>query len=204
MLKKIIVLVAVLLMVPPAFGGWSKVVNPQTDTVDWEKESNGKDWQTKGEVWNWPATYDFMPICDMKVEMDVGFWIKVVNCTNSTLKVKQYAINTYKGTKTCKGYANVATEWKAAFTADGISCKNTTALAKTKFTAEDGKAGFDIKVQLTLGEVDMSKLTPLVGGGKCTPVGTVRLSVRPDIRPNYFMSSCTGDTYPTVTSEAPW
>jgi hypothetical protein len=99
MLKKMLVVTAVLLMAGTAFGGWnSKFTNPVDAnhpatfdrTVDWEVNTdNSNITQRKGEVWNWPASYDFVEIGKVNVRMEVGFWIKLDCKDNQNLTLKQ-------------------------------------------------------------------------------------------------------------------
>lgn len=228
MLKKIVVVAAILLMAGTVFGGWSanrwstqvpsktipdpcdsskQIPNPAYDdfnkanlgtdrTVDWEADGNHR--QRKGESWNWPATYDYVPITEVKVQMDVGFWIKVSDCsTNKVIKLKQRMINQYGGSVGCKAYTNVATQWKADFKKkDGIDLggyDKSAAVDPSTFDAAPG--GKDITIKLKMWNVDLAKLP---AGTNCLDIGTVVVSVRPTVKPNLFMSGC-GGSYPVYS-----
>jgi hypothetical protein len=213
MLKKIIILVAVLLMVSPTFGAWSRFLPKPTDpnyvftegvdpTVDWEVDGNS--WQRKAEPWNWPATYDYVPMCDMRVQMDVGFWIKLTGCKDTILKLKQVFINEYYGEAKCTAYTNVDTQWKAEFFKyDNINLgtsnnakKGTAKVTPEKLPNTKG-AGKELVVSLKLWDVDLSNIFPNMDS-RCTEIGKITISVRPDVRPNYFMNACdSSQKYPT-------
>ena len=169
MLKKgIFVLVVSLLTV----GSYARdYVTPAGDTVDWEYD--GSNSERKAESWNWPATYDYVAITEVKVQMDVGFWIRVTDCsTNKIIKLKQRMINQYAGQVTCKAYTNVATEWKASFKKkDGIDLggyDKSAAVDPSQFDAAPG--GKDITIKLKMWDVD---LTNLPAGINCLDIGTV-------------------------------
>jgi hypothetical protein len=225
MLKKMVIVTAVLLMASSAYAtglGWSPnkfgnlpattikdpadpnktIPNPAyealwgTDrTVDWERNSN--DHQRKGESWNWPATYDFVPISEIRVRMDIGFWIRLNNCwTNRNLDVKQRTISSYGGQITCAAQTNVATEWKADFKKNdnidfGGSWKSK-AVVDPATLAATGTSTKDLTIKLMLYDIDLKSLP---AGTNCLHVGNVVISVRPTVRPNQFMSGC-GGSYP--------
>lgn len=204
MLKKMVVIAAVLMLVAPAFGAWSRVqdvnqTNPNLaggDTVDWEKDGNN--WQRKAEVWNWPSEYNYLPICEMPVEMEVGFFIKVQDC-GKTLKLKQVKINEYTGKQECTAFTNVATQWKAAFskTLDALSGGNSVTVSPNAFGP--APTGQKLTVNLTLTGVDVAKLPIPEGTQRCLRIGKVTLSVRPNVSPNSFMAGgCSGETWPTI------
>ncbi len=193
MSKQMVVLGAVLTTTGTMFGAWSAnkfgTFDPNNiapdRTVDWE--SDGNSIQRKGESWNWPATYDFVPICDVRVQMDVGFWIKIVGCKDSILKLKQRMINQYGGQTTCTAYSNVATEWKAEFKKkDSVNLGGyswAAAVDPTTFPAKPN--GQSLTVKLKLWDVDLANLP---AGMTAFEIGVLRVSVRPTVRPNNFMS----------------
>jgi hypothetical protein len=225
MLKKIVVIAAVLMMAGSVFGAWSAnkfttqvppktipdpckpgstLPNPDyaafdkanygTDrTVDWESDGNAT--QRKGESWNWPATYDYVPICDIRVQMDVGFWIKITGCRDSIIKLKQRMVNQYGGQTTCTAQTNVATQWKAEFVKkEGFDLggyNKEAAVDPSTFDAT-GASTKVLTVKLKMWDVDLKNLP---AGTNCLDIGWVRLSVRPTVRPNSFMSGC-GGSYP--------
>jgi hypothetical protein len=227
MLKKMLMVAAVLMVASTAFGAWSAnkfttnvppmtipdpcdptktIPNPAyadfnkanygTDrTVDWEQDGNST--QRKGESWNWPATYDYVPICDVRVQMDVGFWIQITGCRDNIIKLKQRMINQYGGQTTCTAYTNVATQWKADFIRkDGIDLggyDKSAAVDPSTFDAAPG--GKSIVIKLKMWDVDLKNLP---AGTNCLDIGVVRVSVRPTVRPNAFMSGC-GGSYPVYS-----
>ena len=234
MFKRIMVVAAILLMAGTVFGAYNPnkfgnlpsqtipdpadpnltIPNPAyealygTDrTVDWEGDGNNV--QRKGESWNWPASYDFVPITEVKVQMDVGFWIRLTDCsTNRKIKLKQRLIREYGGSITCKAYTNVATEWKADFKKkSGIDLGGYGAKAAvdpSKFDATGGSSK-TITIKVRLKDVDLKNLP---AGQTCLDIGTVVVSVRPTVRPNSFMSGC-GGSYPVyspppIDSSIPW
>lgn len=200
MLKKMLFVASILMMVAPAFAGWSTfhgAFNPENisadRSVDWERDD--KNMQRKAEVWNWPASYDSVPIAKINVRMEVGFWIRLDGCQGLNLDLKQVEINKYQGEVTCTARTNVATVWSAEFSkksgvlggygVDYVEVVPSAILATTNY--DGGKK--DLKVRLGLKDVDLSGLTP---SGSCIDVGTVTVKVKPDVRPNIFMSGCTG------------
>ncbi len=227
MLKKMLVVAAILAMTGTVFGAWSankfstsvpqqtitdangvQQPNPAstafdqanygTDrTVDWESDGNST--QRKGESWNWPATYDYVPICDIRVQMDVGFWIKIVGCKDNIIKLKQRMINQYGGQTTCTVYTNVDTQWKAEFikkdTIDLGSYSKEAAVDPSTLANTKG-LGKTITIKLKMWDVDLSKLP---AGTNNLDVGVVRVSVRPTVRPNVFITNTSGATYPVYS-----
>ena len=209
MLKKMIVVTAILLMAGTAFGGWATKFSDPVDanhpatfdrTVDWEYNTdNSNITQRKGEVWNWPASYDFVDIGKVNVRMEVGFWIKLDCKDNQNLTLKQKSITEYGGKTTCKAYTNVATEWKTSFSKkDGINLggdpKNETGIDPSSFAATAPKSQA-VVIWMKLWNIELGALTP---SKDCLDIGTITISVRPTIRPNTFMSGCTG-SYPVYS-----
>jgi hypothetical protein len=196
MLKKMLFVASILMMVSPAFAAWSTyhgTFNPENissdRSVDWERDD--KNMQRKAEVWNWPASYDSIPIATINVRMEIGFWIRLDGCQNQNLVLKQIEINKYQGSITCKAKTNVATVWEASFAAKsgvlGGWEKDYCKVDPPSFPAT-GSGGKDIKVMLGLKNVDLSGLTP----SSNTDVGTVTVKVKPDVRPNVFMGGESG------------
>jgi hypothetical protein len=170
-------------------------------TVDWQFDGNFS--ERKAEVWNWPASYDFVPICTIPVKMDVGFWIRVTNCNDRQIKLKQVNIHTYTGNTDFNVMSNVATEWGADwqktyndFSSDGpgISFKNTIMAAT---------AGAEVtnNVAITFNNVNMTKLPP---SSSCLTIGNLILKVRPAVKPNVFMSGCSGNGSGFLTGTYGW
>jgi hypothetical protein len=223
MLKKMLIVATLLAVVSPAFGydvsnsygtkhgalefekdddgkviGWK--TGPGNDrTVDWEGRS-GADWtQRKAEVWNWPATYDYVPVCNIPVKMEIGFWIQVQNCGKNDLVLKQIKINTYRGSIDCTVSANVATQWAADWVKASAPLKkaNKDWLNVSDSSSTTGDATLTLPkitdkkvwVNLQLKEVDLSDAAPT---GTKVQVGHVTLKVRPAVKPNEYMSGASG------------
>jgi hypothetical protein len=176
MLKKgIFVLAASLLTV----GAYARdYVTPTGDTVNWEYDGSSS--ERKAEAYNWPATYDFKDVCVIPVKMDVGFWIKVVDCKNKELKLKQVEIHKYAGSVDVTIQCNVNIQLGVYWTKkDGVDLGNYYANAAVSPGTLDAPGG-TVTISLTLGDVDLSKL---MGGTTAIQVGTVTLQVRPNVRP---------------------
>lgn len=78
MLKKSIIGLVILALAMPAFAG--------------------DDVETKIEACTWPVVFKFMPVCDqVKVVMNVGYYVKIINCKKLKIQMEQIAINEYKG-----------------------------------------------------------------------------------------------------------
>jgi len=217
MLKKMLVVAAILLMAGTTFAGWNSKFgnfdpnNISSDrTVDYEQYNNDQLFQRKGEVWNWPASYDFVEIAKITVRMEVGFWIKL-DCKNdkNLLTLKQRSINEYGGKTTCKAYTNVATEWKVSFSKKsdvnlGGDWDKSVAVDPSTFAAT-GNTGQDLTIKMKLWGVSLASLTP---SKNCLEIGTITVSVRPTVRPNTFMSGCSGSypvySPPPYNSDATW
>ncbi|MBM4025276.1 MAG: hypothetical protein FJ280_07700 [Planctomycetes bacterium] len=206
MLKKIIVVLAVLAMVSPAFGQWKTKFgawdpnNISFDrTVDWEQD--GERSQRKAEAWNWPAEYRFVPMADIKVVMDVGFWIRLQDC--GTIKLQQKMVNQYGGQVKCKVYTNVAIEWKGDFIKDpAVNLAGSASIALDPKFMSPSKGAQELGVKLKLDGVDLNN-DKLPAGAKCVQVGWVRLSVRPTMNPNTYMAGGCGSSYPQYSPPSP-
>jgi hypothetical protein len=176
MLKKSLFVMTVALLTVGAYG--RDYVTPAGDTVDWEYDGNHS--ERKAESWNWPATYDMRDICTIPVRMDVGFWIKVVNCKDKKLNLKQVEIHKYSGSVDVDIQTNVnlvlGVYWSKK---DGVDLGGYWADAGVSPGTLDAPGG-KVTISLTLGDVNLSKLT---GGTNCITVGSVTLQVRPNVKP---------------------
>jgi hypothetical protein len=204
MLKKMLVVAAILLMAGTAFGGWATKFTDPVDanhpatydrTVDWERNTdNSNITQRKGEVWNWPASYDFVDIGKINVRMEIGFWIRLDCKDKQNLTLKQRAIDQYGGSTTCKAYTNVATEWKASYSDNDegkkLGGKRDVAVDPSTFDAKPN--GQNLTIKCKIWEVSLKNMTP---SKDCVNIGTITIKVRPTVRPNIFMSGCSG-SYP--------
>lgn len=218
MLKKMLAVAAILMVAGTVFGAqWDSKFgtfdpnNISSDrTVDYEKWSdNGNYTQRKGEVWNWPASYDYLEIGKINVRMEVGFWIRLDCRDNQNLTLKQRQINQYGGQTTCKAYTNVATEWKVSFSLkDGIDIgggwDKSVAIDPSSFAATKGAAQ-NVTIKMKIWGVELGKLTP---SKDCVDIGTITITVRPSVKPNTFMSGCSGSypvySPPPFNADATW
>ncbi len=175
-------------------------------SVDFEQWNSDQLFQRKAEVWNWPASYDFVEMAKITVRMEVGFWIKLDCRDHNVLTLKQKSINEYGGKTTCHAYTNVATEWKASFSKKsgvelGGDWDKEVKVDPATFNAT-GNSGKDISITMKLWGVSLAALTP---NKDCLEIGTITVSVRPTVRPNTFMSGCSG-SYPVYSPPPsnPW
>jgi len=221
MLKKMLVVTAVLLMAGTAFGGWATKFSDPVDanhpatfdrTVDWEVNTDNSNLtQRKGEVWNWPATYDYVKIGEIRVQMEIGFWIKLDCQTDRIMKLKQRTINTYGGQSVCTSTTNVATDWDADFTrnANGEALFNSDRVAVSispKTNVPAGTTQHTIKVKIW--DVRLAGTNVPAPSKDCVDIGVVNIKVRPAVKPNKFMSGCSGEypvySPPPATEGVPW
>jgi hypothetical protein len=176
MFKKRLLVVTVVLL---AGAGYARdYVTPPNSTVDWEFDGSSS--ERKADSWNWPATYDYQDICLIPVKMDVGFWIKVNNCKDLVLNLKQVEIHKYSGTLDVSIVTNVnialSVSWSKLSSVNLGSYSSTVAVNPSTLDAPGGS----VTISLTLSNVDLSNL---LGGIKCLQVGTVTLKVRPNLTP---------------------
>jgi hypothetical protein len=185
----------------PDYAAFDKANYGTDRTVDWEVWSDNNNLaQRKSEIWNWPATYDWVQMGIITVKMDVGFWIKLDCRDTNVLVLKQRQINQYGGQTTCKAYTNVATEWKADWSKKsgvdlGGSFDKTVSLSPTTFNATGNTAQI-LTIKMKAWNVELYSLTPQKD---CVEIGTIKLSVRPSIKPNIFMSGCSDMSYPVYS-----
>jgi len=179
-MKKALLIVAVALLSTGAYA--RTYVTPAGSTVDWEY--NGADSERKAESWNWPATYTSQQICVIPVKMDIGFWIKVNNCTNLVLNLKQTEIHKYSGSVdvsiTCNVNIKLSVSWAIAsgvnLSGSDMSYGSSVSISPSSLAAPGGTA----TISLTLSNVSLMNVA---GGTNCLQVGTVTLSVVPDVTP---------------------
>ena len=174
-MKKLVLVLAVALL---SVGAYARdYVTPQGSTVDWEFDGNHS--ERKAEAWNWPATYDMQDVCVIPVKMDVGFWIKVVDCKKKELKLKQVEIHKYAGSVDVAIVCNVNLKLEAKWSkASGMPTMNQDSISVTPSTLD--APGGTVTIALKLKDVDLSQMT---GGTNCLQVGTVTLRVRPNLSP---------------------
>jgi hypothetical protein len=177
MFKKSLLIVTVVLL---AGAGYARdYVTPTNSMVDWEYDGSSS--ERKSESYNWPATYDFQDICVIPVKMDVGFWIKVNNCKDLVLNLKQIEIHKYSGTLDVSIVTNVnlalSVSWSKLSSINlGGSYGSSVSVNPSTLDAPGGS----VTISLTLSNVDLSNL---IGGTNCLQVGTVTLKVRPNMSP---------------------
>jgi len=176
MLTKGIFVLAVSLLTVGAYA--RDYVTPAGDTVDWEYDGSSS--ERKAESWNWPATYDYKDVCTIPVRMDVGFWVKVIDCKDKKLDLKQVSIHKYSGSVDVAIQCNVNIQlsvfWTKASGVDLGSYGKSVGVSPSTLDAPGGT----VTISLTLTDVNLANL---VGGANAIQVGTVTLQVRPNVRP---------------------
>jgi hypothetical protein len=174
-MKKCVFIVAIALL---SVGAYARdYVTPQGSTVDWEYD--GWHSERKAESWNWPATYDYQDICVIPVRMDVGFWIKVVDCKDKKIDLKQVEIHKYAGSVDVAIQTNVSIQLSVSFSkASGMPTINQDSLSVTPSTLD--APGGTVTIALKVKDVDLSAMQ---GGQNCLQIGTVTLKVRPNVKP---------------------
>ena len=176
MLKKM-VFVAALLLVTGAVYAAKPGSGIDTSKVDWEEWDGNAN--IKSEVWKWPAEYKFQAVCAIPVKMDVGFWIRVVGCKDLVMKLQQVEIRKYQGQiADIEVKTNVNIQLKADFSlVSGFpGAVDYKSVSPEFLDAPGGK----ITVKAGIKDVDLSKLTPTAD---CIDVGTLIISVRPNVTP---------------------
>jgi hypothetical protein len=174
-MKKALFIVAVALL---SVGAYARdYVTPEGSTVDWEYD--GKHSERKAESWNWPASYNSQDICVIPVRMDVGFWIKVNNCKDLKLDLKQVEIHKYQGQVDVSLVCNVSIKLSVSWSkASGMPTMDQDYLSVTPSTLD--APGGTVTIKLGLKNVDLGGLQ---GGTNCLQVGTVTLKVAPNVTP---------------------
>jgi len=210
-MKKLLFVVAVLALVAPAtfardymhmtvvngvqtgstyFNQTSTSVGLDQPNVNWEY--NGADSERKAENWNWPAYYDWVDVCVIPVKMDIGIYVRVNNCKNLELDLKQVAIHTYKGQVTANVVTNAQILLNAYWTKTASfpmgSYGNSVSVSPSSIgPVLDSKGnctgnGVNVVITLTLTSVDLACM-PAGPNGNCVLVGTVTLQVKPNWSP---------------------
>lgn len=60
----------------------------------------GGDVEKKVEAYTWPVIYKYLPVCkDIKVVMNVGYYVKIEKCKELKLKLVQKSVKEYEGCK---------------------------------------------------------------------------------------------------------
>jgi hypothetical protein len=162
------------------FNSTATVVGPDQPDVNWEYDGNTS--ERKAESWNWPATYDWQDLCVIPVKMDVGIWIKLIDCKTRELKLKQVEIHKYTGSVTVGVVTNTAMEigayWTKTTTLSLGNYGNSVSVSPSTLTPSCSTQ--NVTITLTLSSVD---LCALPGGTNCFVVGTVTVRVRPNFKP---------------------
>ena len=198
----------------PAYDTFNTANYGTSRTVDWEVDAdNAYITQRKGEVWNWPATYDYVKIGEINVRMEIGFWIKLDCQGDRNMTLKQRTINTYAGQSVCTSTTNVATDWDADFTrnTNGEALFNSDRVAVSispKTNVPAGTTQHTIKVKIWDVRLAGTTTTPMTPSKDCINIGVVNIKVRPAVKPNKFMSGGSGEypvySPPPATEGVPW
>jgi len=199
-MKKLLFVVAVLALVAPASfgrvyllnnGTWSSNTpvlgdpNLKATNPDWEFDSNNS--ERKAESWSWPTTYSMVDVCVIPVKMDVGFWIKVNNCSTLVLNLKQRDIHSYTGSLTVGIVTNtnlsLSVSWAKLSTVNLGSYSHSESVSPSTVNATSGNTA-NVTLTETLTSVDLSNMTvSSATGGNCVQVGTITLRVAPNFTP---------------------
>jgi len=177
MLKKMVFVAATLLIANSAWALSAGDVKPETG-VTWE--TDGTYGEVKGEPWSWPATFNSEPICVIPVRMDVGFWIRVTNCSDRVLKLKQNSIHSYSGSVDITIQCNVSIVLSVSFSKTNSNLSYDSSSAGITPGTLDAPGG-TATVSLSLSG---AKLNALQGGATCVDIGTITVKVRPNVNPN--------------------
>jgi hypothetical protein len=182
MLKKILFILTVALLAGGAYA--RDYVTPEGDKVDWEYD--GKNSERKGESYSWPAEYKYVDICIIPIKMDVGFWVKVENCKDLVIKLKQDHITEYSGCKKVKVFSNVSVEFTYSIKklgAEGIDALvpgNYSATITPSILEDPAPGGKEIEICVKLKDANLTKV---LGGQNNLKVAELTLKVRPNVVP---------------------
>ena len=187
MLKKSLLVVAVLGMFSPALYAVSYPSPLTTTDVHWEFSGDGNhDSERKAEADKWPAEYKYQEVCRIPVKMEVGFWIKVVNCKDIKINLKQDSIHNYSGSVDVQIVTNVNLQVSADWVQTIAASMEKDYLNLSASTID--APGGTITVSLGLKKVDLGG-TGMVAG-TCVEVGYVSLKVRPNFAPILKSNAC--------------
>jgi hypothetical protein len=193
-MKKLVFILAIAMIATGAYARdfvspAGTILSPDGST----SQFNDKASQVKYENWEWPIDqtayipFVYQKLCQFDVFMDVGYWIQIDNCKDLKMKLKQMAINDYKGQVTVKISSNSVFKLQAVFDKDGGVDFGGDWKKDIAWTGGDDTysgeiigpgAGQSRTLTLTLTKV---KLDKLVGGQNCLKVGTMTISVRPHV-----------------------
>jgi hypothetical protein len=145
------------------------------DVEEWDGNAN-----IKGEASSWPAEFKFQPVCVIPVKMDVGFWIRVVDCKNAVIRLRQNEIRKYSGEVTLTIQCNVSIDLAVEFAKlPGMPVSTDFARITPSNLAAPGG---EVVVSVGLKDVDLAGfLAEAVGN--LIQVGNVTLKVRPNVAP---------------------
>ncbi len=145
------------------------------DVEEWDGNAN-----IKGEAFSWPAEFKFQPVCVIPVQMDVGFWIRIVDCKNAVIRLHQDAIRKYSGAVTLTVQCNVSIDLAVEF-AKLPGMPVSTDFAKITPSHLDPTGG-DVVVSVGLKDVDLAGFRA-EAVGNLIQVGNVTIKVRPSVAP---------------------
>jgi hypothetical protein len=185
MLKKSLLFLAVLAWISPAL--YAVDYPTVNGDVHWEfSGDDNHDSERKAEASKWPAAYLEQEVCRIPVKLEVGFWIKVVNCKDLKIKLTQDSIHNYHGSVDVQFVTNinlaVSAEWVQTI---GASMeKDYLTLSKSTVDAP----GETIQVTLGLKKVDLGGTG--MNAGTCVEVGYVSIKVKPNFAPILKSFAC--------------
>jgi hypothetical protein len=145
------------------------------DVEEWDGNAN-----IKGEAWSWPAEFKYLDVCVIPVKMDVGFWVRVVDCKNAVIRLHQNEIRRYSGEVTLAIQCNVGIDLAVEF-AKLPGMPVSTDFCKITPSHLDPTGG-NVVVSVGLKDVDLASFQ--AGAvGNLIQVGNVTLKVRPSVTP---------------------
>jgi hypothetical protein len=149
--------------------------------ADWEFAD--KNAERKDESYNWPAEYIFQDICVIPVEMDIGFWVKIVKCQDKKIELQQTKIHEYSGCVDVEVQTNVNVEFQCSIAKveqEGIGVKVPGDYSCSVNPSTVDAPGGTITICAKIVKADLTKL---VGGTCNVHVANVTLKVRPRVTP---------------------
>jgi hypothetical protein len=183
MLKKTLFILTVALLAGGAYA--RDYVTPEGDPVDWEYD--GKHSERKAEAYMWPAEYKYADICIIPIKMDVGFWVKIENCKDLVIKLKQDHIQDYSGCKKVKVFTNVSVQFDYSIrkiipegSSDALVPGKYSATITPSILEDPAPGGKEIEICVKLVEANLTKV---LGGQNNLKVAELTLKVRPNVVP---------------------
>lgn len=163
MLKKSIMILAVLALAMPAFAG-------------------DKPADLKNDSGVWPCEYKFVVLCDeIKVYMHVGYYVKIKNCADEKITLTQDSITKYTGCTELEFQSNFEFEFKVTIESTGeVPGKYKVTIDGDSIVPANMGSGWEKrKICVELKEAKIAAADP----NKKLHVATVTVLVRPTAEP---------------------